>query len=726
MEPPDETLLSSFACPSFPTQDCSVSTGTRKQCRNRKRQTMMMVSTFLHILLLPAIVVDSFPLVSHKHVRHSIPLFLSSSMFEYEYIPNEGGSHDFQTNLPSVYPDGTPAGMRGEAVRAALRSTQCLGWKLAAQDSPNLASGLLKLQGRGVLDFLNNKLSNSFQTTAGASNANFAQACLLTSKGRLVDTLAIGHTDTDAFVMPSPGHPGAALFQKLDPFIFPMDQVQLTDLSETSCIFTLASTEIKHVQDAVEEHLLAKLREILPTVTGFDNFVLPTKKQSAAMTLSLTEESTAKDGCLVVLPHTGLPNCALVGYTFAFCGNVQDAGNLVWQHLTADDNTKGPVEIKGLEYESLRIEAGQPAFGFEVTGAWKEPEITSPTPLELHQKAGVIDVEKGCYLGQEGIASVLKNPRGPPRSLYSVTFQDDDNMYEHQSKGSKSAAENLTKLPKAGDKIYVLGSNEQIQVGAITSVAEPYSTGDTTIVALALVRRADSILKQMKAMDLQITRGIANKLSPMTSLTDTAESASASSGILPPPPIDSLDGLEIIVGGTFTVGMLRGVPKRKLPRGKNMYVDQEQDFLAEEDMVDQGFIDIDFSGMSPSEFLDGEAAQLERLAENKDTYDGGHGVEQREPAELDATEKEDPDDEGEAKRKAAKMEVLKQRAEEAMTRRREKKREAEREKEAAQTEATEDQAAAEEKRKAEKLMLLQQRAQEAISRRRKKRDAKQD
>jgi hypothetical protein len=57
----------------------------------------------------------------------------------------------------------------------------------------------------------------------------------------------------------------------------------------------------------------------------------------------------------------------------------------VWQYLIGDNNPLGPVEVKGLEYESLRIEAGQPAFGYEVTGAWKDPEGTSPTPLELHQ-----------------------------------------------------------------------------------------------------------------------------------------------------------------------------------------------------------------------------------------------------------------------------------------------------------------------------------------------------
>jgi hypothetical protein len=40
-----------------------------------------------------------------------------------------------------------------------------------------------------------------------------------------------------------------------------------------------------------------------------------------------------------------------------------------------------------------------------------------PSPLELHLEA-IVDLQKGCYQGQEGIASVLKNPCGPPRALY--------------------------------------------------------------------------------------------------------------------------------------------------------------------------------------------------------------------------------------------------------------------------------------------------------------------
>ena len=648
------------------------------------------------------------------------------SMFDYEYIPNNSNSdagfqNEYFTRLASVYPDGTPAGMRGEAVRAALRSEQCLAWKLETisspedtPSSPNLASGLLQLQGKGVLDFLNNKLSNSFVASGGggADDAlDITQACLLTPKGRLVDTLAVAYSENNAFVMPSPGHTGASLFQRLDPFIFPMDQVKLTDLSCSNnlLVFTIASTDLEHVKATVSSQLLPKLRELVDSSTLGDN-ILPSNNnapmnnnnpQGRLVTLG------GEENRLLVLPLTGLPDSACTGYTFAFLNDQQGVGNQLWTYLVGDDNPQGPVEIRGLEYETLRIEAGQPAFGSEVTGAWKDPPIkgiTSPTPLELHQKTDVIDFDKGCYLGQEGIASIVKNPRGPPRSLYSVVFEDEDNVYQYQSEGDKSKIDNLTKMPKAGDKLFVLGSNEEIEIGTVTSVAEPYGTGVSNIVALALVRRADSILKQMKSKDLQISRVLASNLASSSPIDTTGES----SGIIQPPPMDSLDGLEVIVGGTFTVGVLRGVPSRRFRKGKNMFLDQAEVFPTREECIAGGYVDIDYSGMSPADFIDKKREEFENTTnDDKD--------------EKMKTSEADDQAESEAERKAAKMAMLKQRADEAMARRKQMKLEAK----ASQVEAPmdDDAEAAEAKRKAEKMRLLQQRAEEAMARRKKKREA---
>ena len=88
-----------------------------------------------------------------------------------------------------------------------------------------------------------------------------------------------------------------------------------------------------------------------------------------------------------------------------------------------------------------------------------------------------------AILGKKGVASVVKNPRGPPRLLCSVVFDDESNVYE------TGIDDNLTTIPEVGQELFVLGPNEDIPAGTITSIAEPSATGDATIVGLALVRR---------------------------------------------------------------------------------------------------------------------------------------------------------------------------------------------------------------------------------------------
>jgi hypothetical protein len=325
-------------------------------------------------------------------------------------------------------------------------------------------------------------------------------------------------------------------------------------------------------------------------------------------------------------------------------------------------------------------------------------------------------------MGQEGIASVMKNPRGPPRSLYSVVFQDDDNLYESQTEGDDNTKiENLTKLPRVGGALYVLGSNEQIQVGTITSIAEPYSTGEPIVVGLALIRRADSILKQMKSMDLQIPRTIATAISNPNSNADTT---AATSGIIAPPPMDSLDGLEVIVGGTFTIGMLRGVAGRRYPNGQNMFLDREQIFLSQEEVLEHGYVDIEFSNKSPADFLDEKKAELDQ-----EEVQPSENSAVKHPDEEKTKVQEEAAAEAEALRKEEKMLMLKQRAEEAMARRSKKQQgtseteEAEAQMGSGSADQEEDAKTAEAKRKAEKMEMLRQRAEEAKARRKKNKES---
>jgi hypothetical protein len=229
--------------------------------------------------------------------------------------------------------------------------------------------------------------------------------------------------------------------------------------------------------------------------------------------------------------------------------------------------------------------------------------------------------------------------------LYAVLFQDDFNVYESQSRGDKSNVENLTTLPQPGQNIFALGSNEQLLVGTLTSVGEAGGTGNPTTVALALVKRADSLQKQMKELDLEI---------PRDAKTFLDSDVASGSGMVQPPPMDPLDGLEVVVEGTFTVGILRSVPSRRLRRNSNMFDDS---------IKVEGLPDMDLRleantaiGTSSSDGDLDDQATLEQIQAEA----------AKAAAEAEAAA-------AEAKRKAEKMEMLKKRAEEAMAKRKQKK-----------------------------------------------------
>jgi hypothetical protein len=384
--------------------------------------------------------------------------------------------------------------------------------------------------------------------------------------------------------------------------------------------------------------------------------------------------------------HTFLSSDICHGYTLLFVeggegGSIGGASVYedVWRRLTDEYNNVGPVGIGYREYETLRIEAGLPGYGNEMTGDGPtrrggdvaaddanidndddddEDAATSnycakSNPLELHLR-DIVDVNKGCYQGQEGVASVLKNKRGPPRQLYQAVFHDSENDFHGggiddddasfgllstdnemltefrklkgrrrgRDAGGTAALANDTRQPRPGDDIYVLGSNDSILVGKISefhsiaflslpppkssfdenskklpfvpfplpsstifttivkpaaSVAEPNGTGDAKTIALALAKRPGPILSAIRERGLELPRWWED-VEDDDDRNDGDDDADDrrgvarggaianekdGSGIMRPPPLDSLHNLEIVIGGTYTVGRLVSVPSRR-------------------------------------------------------------------------------------------------------------------------------------------------------------------
>ena len=377
------------------------------------------------------------------------------------------------------------------------------------------------------------------------------ETAYLTARGRIVDRLLVlcfppsSHSDgagttttttataaagggEDAFLITSPGNDGAGLYDRLSPTIFPMDGVTLSICAcpDATSVLTIACSTLGGARRSFEDNVWRMLtgnddgsQSDFPEDGMCNHYRVPSSSSGG---VGGGGGSAFTD--VFVVRHTFLPPEICHGYTLLFRDGGGGGGggggvalaDEVWRHLTDEYNDRGPVGIGALEYDTLRVEAGQPGYGSEMTGdgptrkmgiaaaaadddddADGEDEdegaasyCAKSNPLELHLR-GLIDVDKGCYQGQEGVASVLKNKRGPPRQLYQVVFLDSENDFDGRDAGfgllstdNKALAElrklkmgrgagtaalaNDTRRPRPGDDVYVLGSNESIPVGKIS------------------------------------------------------------------------------------------------------------------------------------------------------------------------------------------------------------------------------------------------------------------
>lgn len=653
------------------------------------------------------------------------------------------------TNLPSSYDITLPASLRGEAVRSALKSDRgvCLDFT-SSTINPNLNIGLVKVTGTTISNFLNSKLSNSFpmkilnskEKVGIGSNENvkleygqLKEAGLITSKGRLIDKLTVlyfnneeSNSLSDAYLMTSPGHSGSMLFDRLDPFIFPLDGVKLHDMCPTTHttnkksgnkstkVFTVLATKSQNAQSTIQKNIVPVLSK-----WGFDSQFLFPQRNMDCLRYSFDAPGD-NDGKIELLIHeqTFLPSCCCYGYTIIICqesNNVNDLASQIWNNMVDVNNYEGPVELGPLEYETLRIEAGVAAFRHEITGGLSNDDenddekndngqvkAANASPLELNLNH-IVDETKGCYQGQEAIAAQLNNKRGAPRNLYNVIFPEEDNFFDGQNDEEEYSnhgqrLSNKTKLPTVGADLYVLGSNQEIKVGTLTSVAEKDGTASSETVALGLVRRSESILKRMKDMGLDITRD--NLFEEDSFWSDGSSSSSLESGIINPPPLDPLDGLEVVVGDSFTQGYLRLVPSLRVKKGQSMF---ETDSWSPVDFQEEtGSV----MGFMPQNEITEEPQYIQKAPE----------LEYRESAKNSDEE----DALLEAQRKEEKMKLLQQRAEEALANRRKKKEAETKVSDSVKDEKTTDAdaAAMEAARKEQKMKMLKERAEAAMKRRR--------
>ncbi len=233
----------------------------------------------------------------------------------------------------------------------------------------HINSGLLQLKGEDRTRFLHNQTTNNINNLKAGQHCN---TVFVNSTGRTLD-LATAYILEDAIWVKVSANRRQFLFDWMDRFLFPMDKVELTDISEQYILVSLLGKE--------SDNFLQQL-----------GLVLPENNSQSLVTINNNSFYLAQGNEL-----------NLLGYTLIL---PVDQLTIIQEKL---------LELKGFKisdhlWEYLRITQGKPMPDKELTEDYN--------PLE----AGLwnaISFEKGCYIGQETIAR-LNTYKGVKQKLWGI------------------------------------------------------------------------------------------------------------------------------------------------------------------------------------------------------------------------------------------------------------------------------------------------------------------
>lgn len=232
--------------------------------------------------------------------------------------------------------------------------------------------GLIEVTGVDAQKFIHN------QTTNNINQLKSGQGCetvFVTSTARTIDLARVYLQEQRILLLVSPNRK-EQLLTWMDRFIFPMDKVQLADISSQYAIFSLFGQK--------SQDLLTKWlgNDILSQSEG-NNY-----------------EVQIDDISLILAMGSAL---VIKGYNLIVPQNEAIA---IWQKLTS----QGALPIGNQAYEKLRILQGRPKPDAELT------EDYNPLEVGLWSK---ISFDKGCYIGQETIAR-LNTYKGVKQKLWGI------------------------------------------------------------------------------------------------------------------------------------------------------------------------------------------------------------------------------------------------------------------------------------------------------------------
>ncbi len=252
-------------------------------------------------------------------------------------------------------------------------------------------------------------------------------AAWLTPQGRMITDLRLLR-DAGALVAEVPEDMASGLASRFDQLIF-SENVQVSDVSESTRQVVVFGDQAAEVI----ENALAGTGAAVPNLSE----------------LPILGHFTSGDLRVVRTDDVALPN-----FSIWMPGNR-------WDTVQAALNNRGAVEDGGTAalFEALRIEAGRPLFGVDMT--------TDTIPLEAGLLDRAISMTKGCYVGQEVIVRIMH--RGGGRVVKQLVKLVSD--------------AGVTAVPEVGATVL----DQEREVGKVTSAALGPATG--LIVALAYVHR---------------------------------------------------------------------------------------------------------------------------------------------------------------------------------------------------------------------------------------------
>ncbi|MCA1555054.1 MAG: aminomethyltransferase family protein, partial [Chloroflexi bacterium] len=266
------------------------------------------------------------------------------------------------------------------------------------------ALGRIELTGKDRVDFVQRMSTNDLKTLGIGSGL---QTVLTTPEAKIIDLLTVYAQLESLLLITSPQN-RAKVLNWFKRHIFFRDKVKPTDVSDRMAQLTLFGPRA--------DNLLSSFSA---------DFALLPSFHSRALTLAGIAVRVAR------VPH-------IAGGGYDLIVSADDAERL-WDVLLEAGAPLGIQPMGTTAFNWLRLEAGQPLYGFELSGAHN--------PLEARLDHAV-SFSKGCYTGQEVIAR----------------------LDTYQKLKQRLSAVRLDELPRAPLPLPIRMENNE--VGTLTSVAQ--------------------------------------------------------------------------------------------------------------------------------------------------------------------------------------------------------------------------------------------------------------